>query len=206
MDNLIVKGGWVMVPILASSVVALTLVLERIWFFARNRVDREDFARSALASVRAGDLRSPLERCRQAGHPLAAVYAAGLESAGEGPVRIEKVMEREAQRQVERAEKNLDYLSVVIGIAPLLGFLGTILGLIKAFMAWEKFSTSVTVSQLAAGIYQAMLTTAAGLIVAIPYFVIYHVLLSRVGALAKDLNHYGDELIVELSKQKAATR
>lgn len=206
MDNLIVKGGWVMVPILASSVVALTLVLERVWFFVRTRVDREDFARSVLATVRSGDRRTALERCRAAEHPLAAVYAAGLDRAGEDAARLERVMEREGERQIKRAEKNLDFLSVVIGIAPLLGFLGTILGLINAFMVWEKFSTTVTVSQLAAGIYQAMITTAAGLIVAIPYFVIYHVLLSKVNALAHDINHYGDELIAELTRPGAAVR
>lgn len=206
MDNLIVKGGWMMVPILASSVVALTLVLERAWFFITTRADREDFARSVLAAVRSGDRRTALERCREAGHPLAVVYRAGLEGAGEDAARLERVMETEGERQVRRAEKNLDLLSIVIGIAPLLGFLGTILGLINAFRVWEKFSATVTVSQLAAGIYEAMITTACGLIVAIPYFVIYHVMLSRVSALAHDINHYGNLLIAELSRSEAVVR
>ena len=202
MSSFIVKGGWVMVPILLGSVVALTLVLERIWFFLATAVDAQKFSRKIYDLVNENRLEEALEICRRASPPLGTVFAAGLEHAGEDTSEIDRVMEREGNRQIQKAEKNLNLLVLVIGVEPLLGFLGTILGLIQAFMSWERFSTSVTVSVLAAGIYQAMITTAAGLIVAIPYYVIYNILLGKVNAVTQDLNHYGDELVSVLHKRK----
>lgn len=202
MLDLIEKGGWVMIPILLGSVVALALVLERLWFFWRIRLDTRRFAGEIFSLAQGGNFKEAVELCDQITHPLARVFKAGLEHTAEEPGEIERVMEREGNRQVQQVEKNLNYLVVVVGVEPLLGFLGTILGLIQAFMAWEKFSTSVTVSTLAAGIYQAMLTTAAGLIVAIPYFVIYNIFLGRVNTVAQDLNHYGDEFVSILARSK----
>ena len=126
----------------------------------------------------------------------------GLQHAGENADEIERAMEREGYGQIQNTEKNLNYLVMVIGVEPLLGFLGTILGLIEAFMTWERLSTSVTVSALAAGIYQAMITTAAGLMVAIPYFVIYHIFLTKVNKTANILNHYSDVLVSVILKSK----
>ena len=78
------------------------------------------------------------------------------------------MMEREGDEQVQYLEQYLGALIIIIGVEPMLGFLGTIIGLIRAFMAWELLGSNITVSALASGIYQAMITTAAGLIVAIP--------------------------------------
>ena len=200
MESLIVKGGWVMGPIIAASVVALALVLERIWFFWGIALDTERFAKQVFTLTEIGDGREASELCSRTTHPIAAVFQAGLEHASEDAAELERVMEREGNRQVMSTEKNLNFLMVVVGILPLMGFLGTILGLIQAFMAWEKLGASVTVSALASGIYQAMITTAAGLIFAIPYFVIYHVFLSHVARIAADLNHYGDEFVSVLVK------
>ena len=200
MENLIVKGGWVMAPILLGSIVALTLVLERLLFLFRIRLDVPKFSSGIFSLIKRGNLKEAEEICQTTRHPLAAVFRTGLEHAGEEASEIERIMEREGNRQVQKAERNLNYLVVIIGVEPLLGFLGTILGLIKAFMAWEHFSTSVTVSQLAAGIYQAMITTAAGLAIAIPYFVIYNILLGKVNTITQDLNHYSDEFVGILKK------
>jgi len=206
MIDMIVRGGWVMVPIILGSIVAIALVIERWWFFREIRLDTAGFAREIFGMVERGQIERALGACNGVAHPLAAVLRAGLEHAAEIPWEIQRVMEREGQRQVEKAEKNLNYLVLVIGVEPLLGFLGTILGLIQAFMSWERYSSSVTVSALAAGIYQAMITTAAGLIVAIPAFVLYNILLGKVTTTAQELNHYGDELVSFLvARQKAAT-
>jgi biopolymer transport protein ExbB len=108
---------------------------------------------------------------------------------------LERKMEREGEEQVERLERNLGALIVIIGVEPMLGFLGTIIGLIKAFMSWEQLGASVTVNSLAAGIYQAMITTAAGLIVAIPYFICYHLFIGRIKRHALEMSYYGNELL-----------
>ncbi len=202
MIDIIVKGGWVMAPILLGSVVALALVMERLWFFWKIRLNTQVFADGVFSLVKQGNAKEALEICEQVRHPLAKVFKCAFEHADEEASEIERLMEREGNRQVQKVEKNLNYLVVVIGVEPLLGFLGTILGLIQAFMAWERFSTSVTVSTLAAGIYQAMITTAAGLIIAIPYYIIYNIFLSKVNNVTQDLNHYGDELVSVLSKAR----
>ncbi len=202
MISLIVKGGWVMVPILLGSVVALTLVLERLWYFWKIKLNAPLFAEGIFSLVEKGNVREASEICERTRHPLARVFMAGLERLHEEAAETERVMEREGNRQIQQVEKNLNYLVVVIGVEPLLGFLGTILGLIQAFMTWEKLAASVTVSTLAAGIYQAMITTAAGLIIAIPYFIIYNVFLSKVNGVAQDINHYGDELLGVLGKAR----
>ena len=189
-----------MAPILLGSVVALSLVMDRMWFFWRIRLDTEIFSRTILDLARKGQVPQALALCEKKRHPLAAVFKAGFDHAAEDAATLERVMEREGNRQVQRAEENLNFLVVVVGVEPLLGFLGTILGLIQAFMTWERLAASVTVSALASGIYQAMITTAAGLIIAIPYFVIYNIFLSKVNHIASDLNHYGDELIGILSR------
>jgi biopolymer transport protein ExbB len=206
MADLIAKGGWVMVPILLGSVAALALVLERAWYFWKVRLDAKTFSEGIFSLVAKGGMKEAAEICGRTPHPLAKVFKAGLEHAEEGTDEIDRVMEREGGRQVEQAERNLNYLVVVVGVEPLLGFLGTILGLIQAFRAWEKYSESVTVSMLAGGIYQAMITTAAGLCVAIPYFIVYNIFLSRVNRIAQDLNHYGDEFVSVLAKAARARK
>lgn len=199
---MIFKGGWIMVPIIIGSVAALTLVLERIYFFWNIRLDVKKFADRIFSLIQSGDIKEASEICGKTNHPLASVFQSGLEHMEEDTDEIERVMQREGNRQIIKVEKNLNFIVVVIGVEPLLGFLGTIIGLIKAFMSWEKFSTSVTVSALAAGIYEAMITTAAGLIIAIPYYVIYNIFLNKVNTIAQDLNHYGDELLSVLNKTK----
>lgn len=205
MRNIIMQGGWVMIPIIAGSVVALALSLERIWYFLTIRANVPSFSAEMIEYLRSGRATDALELCQKTRHPVARVLEAGLAHVEEEADEIERVMEREGNRQVAFVERNLNYLAVVIGIEPLLGFLGTILGLITAFMAWEKFSTTVTVSALAKGIYEAMITTAAGLIVAIPYFVLYNVFLTKVNRIAQDINHYGDEFLGVIKKAKKGT-
>lgn len=206
MVELILKGGWVMAPILLGSVAAFALVLERAIYFWRIRLDAASFSQGIYALAEKGNLKEAESICARTDHPLAAVFKAGLEYPDEDLAELERVMEREGTRQVELAERNLNYLVVIVGVEPLLGFLGTILGLIQAFMAWEKFSEAVTVSQLASGIYQAMITTAAGLLIAIPYFVIYHFYMGRVNRLAHEINHYGDLFVSVLARSKRTRR
>ena len=194
-----------MIPILLGSVVAMALALERLWFFWKIRLDTEAFSERVFSLIRSQEARAAVEMCANSSHPLAAIFRAGLEHADEESSEVERVMEREGNRQLQKLEKNLNVLVMVIGVEPLLGFLGTIIGLIQAFMTWERFSTSVTVSTLAGGIYQAMITTAAGLIIAIPYFVVYHFFIGKVSAISHELNHYGDELVSILRKANSKT-
>ena len=111
-------------------------------------------------------------------------------------------MEREGDEQIQYLERYLGALIIIIGVEPMLGFLGTIVGLIKAFMAWEQLGANITLSALASGIYQAMITTAGGLIVAIPYYVIYHLSVGKIKSQAQEMSYYGTELIDILVRPK----
>lgn len=192
---LLAKGGPLLVPIFALSIVALAIVLERLWVYLRLRLDLPAFTQEILQLAQRGQYQKALARCRAVRHPLGAVLALGLSDRSRPRATLERMMEREGEEQVERLERNLGALLVVVGVEPMLGFLGTILGLIKAFRSWEQLGADVTVSSLAAGIYQAMLTTAAGLGVAIPYFICYHLLLGWIRRQAREMSYYGNELL-----------
>jgi biopolymer transport protein ExbB len=112
------------------------------------------------------------------------------------------MMEREGDEQIQYLERYLGALLIIIGVEPMLGFLGTIVGLIQAFMTWEQLGTNITVSALAAGIYQAMITTAAGLIVAIPAYILYHLIVGKIKSHAQEMSYYGNELIDILARPK----
>ena len=112
------------------------------------------------------------------------------------------MMEREGDEQIQYLEQYLGALLITIGVEPMLGFLGTIVGLIKAFMAWERLGTNITVSALAAGIYQAMITTAAGLIVAIPGYILYHLIVGKIKSHAQEMTYYGNELVDVLARAR----
>jgi len=195
MWTLVLKGGPVMIPIIALSVVALAIVLDRLWALARIRQNLPQFAEEILLLAQRGQYQKALLRCREVKHPLARVLALGITERSRPRADLERIMEREGEEQVERLERNLGALIVIIGVEPMLGFLGTIIGLIKAFMSWEQLGSNVTVNSLASGIYQAMITTAAGLIVAIPYFICYHLFVGRIKRHALEMSYYGNELV-----------
>jgi biopolymer transport protein ExbB len=196
---LIIKGGWLMVPIIALSVVALAILLERIWTLWSIRLNVPLFTQEVLLLVQRGREQEALARCRDVRHPVGRLLSLAIANRGLKRDGLEHLLEREGEEQIRRLERRLPGLLVIIGVEPMLGFLGTIVGLIKAFMDWEALGANITVSTLAAGIYQAMITTAGGLMVAIPYFICYHLLLARVERHANEMSAAGDEIIGVLS-------
>jgi biopolymer transport protein ExbB len=198
--ELIFKGGPVMIPIILLSVVALALILDRFLVLWKIRLNVTEFARDFFALLERGDLQKALERCDTVRHPIGALFKTGILNRNLKPEQIEKMMEREGEKQIHSLERYLGGLIVIIGVEPMLGFLGTITGLIRAFMTWERLGSNITVNTLAAGIYEAMITTAAGLIIAIPYYVAYHMIVSRIKRHAQEVSSFGNELIDILAR------
>ena len=192
--SLIIKGGPIMVPIIALSIIGLALILERIWTLWKIRLDIPQFAQEIFLYIERGHYQKALERCEKVKHPMADVFKLGILNRTLKRHEIEGMMEREGDEQVQHMERYLGALIIIIGVEPMLGFLGTIVGLIQAFMTWEQLGTNITVSALAAGIYQAMITTEAGLIVAIPAYILYH-LIGKIKTHAQEMSYYGNELI-----------
>jgi biopolymer transport protein ExbB len=205
MLDLIVKGGPVMMLILVGSVIGLAMVLERSWMWWRLRLDTEAFTARTVAYVRAGSMAQAREHCAARQHPVAQVLHIGLLHADDTVMDRDRVLQHEGDRVMMELEHHMGTLSSIVTISPLLGFLGTITGLLMSFRAWEYAGADVTVSDLAAGISQAMLTTAAGLIVAIPFFLAYNYFLQRAKRMAFAMTDAGNELQRALGPTTPAT-
>lgn len=200
--SLILKGGPVMVPIILGSVIALAIILERCWTLWKIRLNIPLFAQEIFLFLERGQFQKALERCAKVRHPISDVFKLGITHRASKREEVEAMMEREGDEQIQYLERYLGALIIIIGVSPMMGFLGTIIGLINAFMTWEQMGTDITVNALAGGIYQAMITTAAGLSVAIPGFIIYHLIMGKIKSHAQEMTYYGNELLDLLSQAR----
>ncbi len=198
---ILVKGGPVMIPIIIGSIIGLAIIIEKIWHLWSIRLDVDSFRERVFSLIRDGDVDSALKLCdAHSRAPLARVLHAGIEKKGLPVHELEKALERVGNIQIKKLEEYIGGLISIIGIEPLLGFLGTITGLIKAFMAWERAGSNITVSALAQGIYEAMITTAAGLIIAVPYYLICNYIISRIKYISFELSDSSMEFIEIVSE------
>ncbi len=201
------KGGLMMIPIIACSLVALTVIIERFISLRRSRIIPPTFL-DGLKRVLNGDLSNPvraLEYCENNNAPVSRVFAAGLKRLN-GPIEIvEKHIEEAGQRVVLKLRKNLRILSVIAAVAPLMGLLGTIFGMIRAFQTVATSGEALGRTELLAeGIYQAMITTAAGLVIAIPTLVFYHWLAAKVERLVMDIDEMTVDFVEEITQDQSA--
>lgn len=203
MFSFIIKGGPIMLPIILGSIAGLAIVIERFWVFRGMRLNTFDFIQVIFRNIKEGKVKEALSVCDKfIHHPLGVIFKIGIERRNLPLERLEKVLEQAGNNQVQKLEKYLGALVTIVGIEPLLGFLGTITGLIRAFMSWERAGANVTVSLLAAGIYEAMITTAAGLIVAIPLYLCYNYFISRIKSVSNDLSNYCIQLLEIIAETK----
>lgn len=199
----IIKGGPVMIPIILGSILGLAIIIEKLWMLFSMRMDYQKFVNEVIAKVQARRFEQAIETCsKNPRHPLAVVLKTGVEKRHMPPAELERILERVGNSQIKNLERYIGGLISIIGIEPLLGFLGTITGLIRAFMAWEKAGTNITVSALAGGIYEAMITTAAGLIIAVPYYLICNYIISRIKYISYELSDSSMRLVEVLSESK----
>jgi biopolymer transport protein ExbB len=203
MWNFIVKGGPVIIPIILGSVFGLAIILEKLWFLSQIKMDSAVFVQEIFKNLKTNKIQQALLLCeRNIHYPLGVVFKIGIERRHTPAERLEKILEQAGNNQIQRLEKRLGALASIISIEPLMGFLGTITGLIRAFMTWEQAGANITVNALAQGIYQAMITTAAGLIIAIPYYLFYNYFISRIKYISNELTNHAVQLIEVISEIK----
>lgn len=190
--DFVVKGGPVMIPIGLCSLVAVTVLVERLVALRRPRIVPPSL-RDDIASASSLDrLEREVERDSS---PLARLVAVGLSVRGRPVDEVERRLRESGEREVLGLRKRLRVLSVIAAIAPLLGLLGTIFGMIQAFQTVAVSGEALGKTEmLAEGIYEAMITTAAGLIVAIPVLIFYHWISGVVDKRALDLDESVSEL------------
>jgi biopolymer transport protein ExbB len=179
MPTLLAAGGVLLFPIAACSVVALAIVLERLVALRSRRVLQPEVLAKVATLVDAGDVEEARRIAERAAGPMGRVLAAVLRHAGKGHVRGREAMEVAGEAEAAGLERFLEGLSTVATVAPLLGLLGTVLGMIEAFRGVELHGFGDPTG-FATGIWKALVTTAAGLSAAIPAFVCYRLLLARV--------------------------
>ena len=198
--DFILKGGPMMIPIALCSFIALTVIVERLVSLRRRNVVPPDFLSGLKAAMKIGeeDRSKAISHCQANDSPLASILAAGVRRLSEPVELLEKHIQEAGERAVVGLRKNLRALSVIGSICPLLGLLGTIFGMIKAFQTVATSGEALGKTELLAeGIYQAMITTAAGLLVAIPVIIAYHLIAGKIDRLMNEM----DEMTIEFVEE-----
>lgn len=192
------KGGPVMWPLLLLSLLSMALIIERFWYYRwANRLDC-DFLKEFEKLASRGKVELMVSLCDRYGGPLATTLARGIEKKTRDRERVERVMQQTGASQLVRLERGLGVLSSIGNIAPLLGFLGTVIGMIKAFdvIAWQGLHDP---SLVAIGIKEALITTATGLIIAIPTIAAFNYFTIRVASFISRIEEQSNRLLEMLS-------
>ena len=189
------KGGVIMLILIALSTIAFTIVLAKLWSLWRFRADLEKLDRRVQPQLIDGNVSIALNVCREYTSPASRLFEAAILYRRQERSELTRRLERLGGDVVANLESYLGVLAAIIGVAPMLGFLGTIIGLIRAFRSWEAMGDQITINMLSGGIYEAMLTTAAGLSVTIPYYLIYSHLTTRVKNLTRLTEEHTETLV-----------
>ncbi|MDP6685401.1 MAG: MotA/TolQ/ExbB proton channel family protein, partial [Candidatus Omnitrophota bacterium] len=190
MFEFIQKGGPVMYPIILCSMLALAIVIERIYHLYKAKIDTKDFMNNIEITVKRNRIAEAIKICDKTPGPIAYIVKAGILKHDRSRQEIREAIEDAGHQEVPRIEKHLSLLATIGHISPLLGLLGTVTGMVRTFQIIQERSASfnpVSPGDLAGGIWEALLTTVAGLTVAIPTVVVYNYLVNRV-----------DEFVVEM--------
>jgi biopolymer transport protein ExbB len=173
--DLIMKGGWVMVPIVIMSVLAVYLMIERFITISRASKVDNGFMANVKTMLLEGKSDAALSMCRSNNSPIARLLEKGIKRLGKPIKEIESAVENTGKLEIYKLEKNLAYLGIIAGIAPMFGFIGTISGVIRIFYN-ISLADNVSISLIAGGLYEKMITSAAGLLVGIIAHIGFHYL------------------------------
>lgn len=201
MLEIVQAGGWMMVPIIACSVIAVGIVLERLWTLQRKRVLPKDMTTQVWEWVKHNQLDSSHIHKLQASSPLGQVLAAGLANRHQPREILKEAIEDGGRHVVHDLERYLGPLGTIAAISPLLGLLGTVSGMISAFTAITAQGVG-NPTVLAGGISEALVTTAAGLVVAIPSLIAYRYLRGRVDSLVVQIEKEAIKFVEVLTQQQ----
>jgi len=181
------KGGYTIIAIAIAAFIGLYVVIERFLYYRRIRENTDELIRNIKPYLDDGDFTTAINILRQKNSPQAKVIVRGLLN------KSRESMEAQAREEVKNLEKGMGVLSSVVAVSPMLGFFGTVVGMIRAFMQIESLGGSVNPSRLAGGIWEALVTTAAGLGVAIVFLILYNILVDRENTVVQEINRVMDE-------------
>jgi biopolymer transport protein ExbB len=193
--DLAIKGGWVMIPIAILSVLAVYVFVERIMTLQKAARIDQNFMNRIKDYIHDGKIDSAMALCQSTQNPLARMIEKGISRIGRPLNDINTAIENIGQIEVYKLEKGLPILASCAGAAPMLGFFGTVLGMVKTFMDMSSAGNSLDIGLLSNGIYIALITTVGGLLVGIPAYFAYNYLVTKVEELVNRLESYTMEFM-----------
>jgi len=209
MFDMIIKGGPIMYPIILCSIIALAIVIERVFHLYRANIDTKKFMDEIANKLRRNKIMESIEMCENTPGPIAHILKAGILKHDRPKEEIKETIEEAGLYEVPRLEKNLPVLSTIAHITPLLGLLGTVCGMVRCFQVIQEKSASlypVSPGDLAGGIWQALITTVVGLSIAIPTYVAYNYLINKVDGFVLDMERSATDLINILTQRGSDLR
>jgi biopolymer transport protein ExbB len=204
--DILLLGGWVMIPILVLSLLTVYLFVERLLTLRRAQADPEAITARVKQYMRSGDKQGAIAFCQERDTPITRILKQGLERLGRPIAEIQDAVQAAGKYEAFELERRTNLLASIAGIAPLLGFLGTVLGMIRAFQEIQNLQGNVNPSVLAGGIWEALITTAAGLVVGILALFFYNYLLARIRRLINDMERSATNFIDVLQEPVAPSR
>jgi len=178
--QLVEKGGWIMAILGLLSVIAVYIFIERYFVISRSSHEDKNFMNNIREFILSGKLDSAKALCQTNNSPIGRMIEKGLRRLGKPLNDINAAIENVGKLEISQLEKNVAGLATIAGAAPMLGFLGTVIGMIRAFYDMSMAGNNINIELLSQGIYQAMITTVGGLIVGIMAYIFYNVLVARI--------------------------
>ena len=206
MIDWIVKGGPMMIPILVCSVIAFAVMIERAMYIRRIRINTRKFMGEISYSLKRNRADEAIEMCDKSPGPLPKVLRAGILKYDRTRQEVKEAIEDAALHEIPRLEKNIGVLATIAQITPLLGFLGTAIGLAEIFQriqAKDAALSPVTPADISGGLWQALITMIGGLLVAIPTVAAYNYFVSKMNNIIREMEISATDLVNILAEKKA---
>ncbi len=201
--DMFLKGGVVMWPILLCSIIGLAIIIDKYLIIRRARTNVPNFMIKIRGYLKKKDISGANQLCLEEKSPIANIIRKGLRKYKYGHTRVKEAIENAGRQEISKLEKGLPLLATIAGVAPMLGFLGTVTGMVSAFMILQELQGAATPSDLAGGIWEALITTVFGLIVGIVALVFYNDILGSINKLVAQMEAVSSD-VVDVIEETAA--
>jgi len=204
MMEILIRGGPLLWFIMAGGMAALVIFLERWFHIHRAKIKTDDFLNGILNILSRHNVTEALAICKETPGPVAYIVRTAVMHSSQQPVLLERAVDEAALNEISRLERHFATLATIAHTAPIIGLLGTVAGMIQSFIAMQQKAPLVPAADLAGGIWTALITTAAGLIVAVFAYFTYNLLVVKTSALVLDMERAANEITGFLIGQNAA--
>lgn len=201
------KGGWLMLVLLVISIISIAIIIDRFMKLKKAKLPGDQFFDEIKTSMENRQFDKAINKCEEyRDNPMASVLAKGIDAYTVSVDEAEKVIYAASKSEMHKLEKNLGGLASIAAIAPLIGFLGTVTGMVKVFMNIEATGGGVDISLLAQGIWEALLTTVGGLSVGIISILFYNYLVGSIETLARGIEDNANQFLLDFRRQSNGTK